>query len=224
MLRANFQHIRDLRPVFSCQFIKRITQSRHIQTTTVLGLKMNDSQDNFLKAALAMSEAKTLVVTAGAGIGVDSGLPDFRGPEGFWRAYPPLKKLGLTLPEMSTPAWFTDDPHFTWGFFGHRKNLYKATKPHKGFDILKNWADSMENGYFVFTSNVDGHFQKAGFDEDRVVECHGSINYLQQVNGRGKIWPFPDDQKVNVDENTLQAMDPLPTGPPGMLTLTRQKD
>lgn len=51
-------------------------------------------------AAKTITNAKALLITAGAGIGVDSGLPDFRGPEGFWKAYPPLKKRNLTLPEM----------------------------------------------------------------------------------------------------------------------------
>ena len=47
-----------------------------------------------------------LLVTAGAGMGVDSGLPDFRGTEGFWRSYPPLAELGLRFEEVANPAWF----------------------------------------------------------------------------------------------------------------------
>ena len=46
-----------------------------------------------ISASLKSSEC--LLVAAGAGIGVDSGLPDFRGHEGFWNAYPPLAKLGV---------------------------------------------------------------------------------------------------------------------------------
>ena len=167
------------------------------------------------RAAKAIKDAKAIIITAGAGIGVDSGLPDFRGPEGLWKAYPPLKKLGLTLPEMSTPRWFIEDPPFAWGFFGHRLQLYRSTKPHKGFQILKNWADSKPNGYFVFTSNVDGHFQKAGFSEERVVECHGSINYMQCIDGSGDTWPCAEE--VEVDEKTLNAKEPLPMGPPGII-------
>ena len=51
-------------------------------------------------AARAVDEAEALVVTAGAGMGVDSGLPDFRGPEGFWRAYPAFRELGLRFEEL----------------------------------------------------------------------------------------------------------------------------
>ena len=170
------------------------------------------------KAATAIKNAKALIITAGAGMGVDSGLPDFRGPEGFWKAYPPLKDKGIELAEMSNPQWFHNDPQFAWGFFGHRHNLYTKAEPHKGFQILKRWAFAKENGYFVYTSNVDGHFQRAGFSEENVVECHGSINFMQCVDPDSfsrDIWPTPKDQIKEIDVSTLRMSHPLPQGPPG---------
>ncbi len=170
-----------------------------------------------IKAADVIRKAKYLIITAGAGMGVDSGLPDFRGPEGFWRAYPPLRNKRLALENMSTPHWFDEDPKFAWGFFGHRFNLYKSTKPHKGFDILHKWCTSMDKGYFVFTSNVDGHFQKAGFPEDRVCECHGSINHFQccETLGSDQIWPAPEDTHFEVNMDEIRLTSGLPKGPPG---------
>ena len=73
----------------------------------------------------------------------------------------------------------------------------------------------MELGYFVFTSNVDGHFQKAGFPENKVVECHGSINFLQTTRGHPDLWPANDDFDIEINDDTLRALDPLPNGPPG---------
>jgi len=116
-------------------------------------------QKELRRAVDAIRQAKLLIFTSGAGMGVDSGLPDFRGPEGFWRAYPSLKERGLRLESMSTPHWFDSDPQFAWGFFGHRYNLYSKATPHKGYNIILNWARQMERGYFAFTSNVDGHLQ-----------------------------------------------------------------
>ena len=58
-------------------------------------------------------------------MGVDSGLPDFRGTQGFWRAYPLYAKLGLDFASMANPRWFTTDPAFAWGFYGHRLELYR---------------------------------------------------------------------------------------------------
>jgi NAD-dependent SIR2 family protein deacetylase len=62
---------------------------------------------------------------------------------------------------------------------GVRLKLYRETEPHAGFDLLRRWGESMPRGYFVFTSNVDGQFQKAGLHPNKIVECHGSIRHMQ---------------------------------------------
>src|SRR3954469_23658296 len=86
------------------------------------------------RAADAVKSAEQILITAGAGMGVDSGLPDFRGTDGFWRVYPPFKQLGLRFEQIANPKWFDADPHLAWGFYGHRLNLYRATTPHDGFE------------------------------------------------------------------------------------------
>src|SRR5215471_19378687 len=121
------------------------------------------------RAAAAIRGAEALLFTAGAGMGVDSGLPDFRGTQGFWRAYPPYEKLGLHFSALANPRWFATDPALAWGFYGHRRNLYRATRPHDGFRRLLRWAGRMRSGAFVFTSNVDHQFQLAGWDPERIV-------------------------------------------------------
>ena len=130
------------------------------------------------RAARAIERANAILIGAGAGMGVDSGLPDFRGDEGFWRAYPPYRHLGLSFVDLANPGWFERDPAFAWGFYGHRLNLYRETTPHDGFGILRRWSEQGRE-VFVFTSNVDGQFQKAGFGSAQIVECHGSLQYLQ---------------------------------------------
>lgn len=172
---------------------------------------MTDS--NLRHAAQAISEATALLVTAGAGMGVDSGLPDFRGNDGFWRAYPPFKKRGLSFVDMASPEWFDRDPAVAWGFYGHRLHLYRDTKPHGGFDILLRWAKRMPAGAFVFTSNVDGQFQRAGFRDDRIIECHGSIHHLQCASPCHQgLWDAAD-VNVDVDPTTFEASEPLPRCP-----------
>ncbi len=167
--------------------------------------------DDVARAARAIQGAGALLVTAGAGMGVDSGLPDFRGPEGFWRAYPPYQRLGLAFEDLASSHWFDRDPALAWGFYGHRLNLYRETTPHAGFGILRRWADRAARGAFTFTSNVDGHFQAAGFPEDRVHECHGAIRTLQCMRDCGL---FPaGDLTVFVDEATFRARPPFPACP-----------
>ena len=156
--------------------------------------------DEIKKAAVAIKEAEYLLITAGAGIGVDSGLPDFRGDEGFWRAYPIAKKLGLNFQALANPKWFEINPKLAWAFYGHRLNLYRNTTPHSGFKMLLN----LPHNKFVFTSNVDGQFQKAGFDDKKIVEIHGSIHYLQcSIPCSNDIWE--NNEKIEIDMEKFEA-------------------
>jgi NAD-dependent SIR2 family protein deacetylase len=85
------------------------------------------------RAALAISAADALLIGAGAGMGVDSGLPDFRGKKGFWRAYPPYQRLGLDFVSLANPRWFAEDATLASGFYGHQMGLYRQTTPHEGY-------------------------------------------------------------------------------------------
>ena len=67
-----------------------------------------DLDDTLLRAAELIAGADALLYCAGAGIGVDSGLPDFRGTEGFWRAYPPYRRLGPAFEVLADPVHFAD--------------------------------------------------------------------------------------------------------------------
>ena len=170
---------------------------------------MVTKQENVERAAEALANASALLITAGAGMGVDSGLPDFRGNNGFWNAYPALH--GYPFSAMANPEWFTKDPTRAWGFYGHRLNLYRDVTPHMGFSILKSFANRLQT--FVFTSNVDGQFQKAGFLEEQICECHGSIHWLQHLspNQHGsEIWSA-QEVEVEVNEEEVRAIGQLPS-------------
>ena len=130
-------------------------------------------------AAALIEQADAIIVAAGAGMGIDSGLPDFRGKDGFWRAYPALRHAGLDFYSIASPQAFHVSPEVAWGFYGHRLALYRRTRPHSGFEMLKRWGERLSHGVAVFTSTVDGQFQKAGFDPALIHECHGSIHHLQ---------------------------------------------
>ncbi len=157
-------------------------------------------------AAKRLMEADAIVILAGAGMGVDSGLPDFRGKEGFWEAYPMLKNHRLSFQDIANPESFKIRPTLAWGFYGHRLTLYRNTVPHNGFSILKAIAESKPDGYFVYTSNVDGQFQKAGFDDNRIVECHGSIHHLQYLDSQdGDKVISADAYEVVVNPETLRV-------------------
>lgn len=166
-----------------------------------------------LRAAQLLAQADALVVAAGAGMGVDSGLPDFRGNQGFWQAYPALGRARLDFTRVASPHTFAADPALAWGFYGHRLARYRRTQPHAGFALLQRLGQRMAQGSFVFTSNVDGQFQRAGWADDRIAECHGSIHWLQCTRPcGGAIWPATALQP-DIDEAACHWRGPLPTCP-----------
>jgi NAD-dependent SIR2 family protein deacetylase len=163
-----------------------------------------ETNELYARGAEAVRRASALVITAGAGMGVDSGLPDFRGDQGFWNAYPLYERLGISFVDAANPVHFEHDPAFGWGFYGHRTNLYRATTPHAGFQILMRWAERFRLPCFVVTSNVDGQFQKAGVPEERIVEVHGSIHHLQCCTPCGaEIWE--NREEIEVELATMRA-------------------
>jgi NAD-dependent SIR2 family protein deacetylase len=161
------------------------------------------------KAAKAIAESDSLLITAGAGMGVDSGLPDFRGKDGFWRAYPPMQKLGLEFSSVSTPSWFHKDPAFAFGFWKHHWQLYTSTKEHDGYHLLRRFADKKQRR-FVFTSNVDGHFERVFDVNNEIVECHGTVMCFQCCNAslgregcRDALWSSDAMKDVKFDEEVV---------------------
>ena len=70
------------------------------------------------QAAEWIKQADGVLITAGAGMGIDSGLPDFRGPGGFWSLYPALGKARIAFEAIANPVAFARDPRLAWGFYG----------------------------------------------------------------------------------------------------------
>lgn len=168
---------------------------------------------DYARCAELIAQADGLLITAGAGMGVDSGLPDFRGAQGFWGVYPALGRARIAFERIANPAAFTSNPRLAWGFYGHRLNLYRSTVPHAGFHILRQIGEQMPEGYFVFTSNVDGQFLKAGFDRSRINECHGSIHHLQCLAGCTEAIWAADDYRPEIDEEHCLLTSDFPKCP-----------
>jgi len=164
---------------------------------------MND-RDLIADAADLIAGADGLIITAGAGMGVDSGLPDFRGNGGFWKNYPTLAKAQIGFTDIARAETFEIDPKLAWGFYGHRLNLYRETAPHRGFSYLRTIWKQLVGGAFVYTSNVDGQFQKSGFKWNQIVECFGSIHLLQCQNTCCQdIWKATEFMPIVDEENCI---------------------
>ena len=176
-------------------------------------LDRDDLEKRFARCANLIEQAEGLLITAGAGLGVDAGLPDFRGKDGFWRTYPALGRARLHFQDVACPDAFRERPRLAWGFYGHRLKMYREAVPGPTLHILREIARRVPDGAFVFTSNVDGQFQQAGFAPGQVVECHGSIHYMQCLDGcMGEVWPA-DSWVPEVDEGACMLLNDLPRCP-----------
>ena len=135
------------------------------------------------------NDAEGIVKLAGAGMGVDSGLPDFRGDSGLWTA----AKENFT--KYSTARAFDDSPVTAWNFYIDRILSYGNIMPHRGFTNLLDLLKQHKKEYFVVTSNVDGHFQKAGYDPALIHEIHGDLRHTQCKNICSRnLYPMPKFQ------------------------------
>ncbi|MEX3686460.1 NAD-dependent deacetylase [Paraburkholderia sp. BR14263] len=167
------------------------------------------------RAADLVADADALIIAAGAGMSVDSGLPDFRGSRGVWTA---LDTPGATedgLRELLQGRCFTANPRKAMQFYGHALDVCRRTTPHQGYGLLLEWARKKTHGAFVYTSNVDGQFQAAGFAEARILECHGSIHHFQCARPCSpQIWPATGfDKSMHAAYSTLLPRCPRCGGP-----------
>ena len=89
---------------------------------------------------------------------------------------------------MASPSAFHSDPEFAWGFYGHRRALYRRTEPHAGFSVLADWLDGAPVAGLVATSNVDGHFHTAGNPDRKDLDEHQELYYpaiCRAINATG---------------------------------------
>lgn len=147
-------------------------------------------------------DADGIVILTGAGMGVDGGIPDFRGKSGVWTSD---KETFMKF--ASGPAW-EDHPLDTWNFYISRFLKYRDTVPHAGYYELLDLVKSLGKDYFVLTSNVDGHHKKAGYEWFHIYEIHGNLEHIQCSKlCCDDTYPMPEFTK------TLDTLDEAPQCP-----------
>ena len=115
-----------------------------------------------------IKDARTVVALTGAGISTESGIPDFRGPDGLWTKNPQAEKLShidhyMSDPDIRRLAWRTRLEHPSWTAPPNRGHLALAELERKGY--LQT----------LITQNIDGLHQKAGSPQGSLIEIHGTI-------------------------------------------------
>ena len=129
--------------------------------------------DTFLAEGLMAGGGVT--VLTGAGISAESGIPTFRGPEGYWTVgsdvYHPQ--------EIATRAMFARDPKMVWQFYLYRYGVCIRAKPNQGHTALVDMERLLPERFTLITQNVDGLHLRAGQTPDRTYQIHGNLSFVR---------------------------------------------
>jgi NAD-dependent deacetylase len=119
-----------------------------------------------------------IVVLTGAGISAESGMPTFRGEDGWWRNY--------RAEELATPEAFAKNPKLVWEWYDMRRKIIHECCPNPAHETMADMERYFENFQLV-TQNVDGLHKRAG--NENVIELHGNLWRVRCVE-EGKTYDF----------------------------------
>lgn len=146
---------------------------------------LSDLAVGIARARELIHAANHIVVLTGAGISTDSGIPDFRGPNGVWTKNPAAEKTA-TLP------YYLGDPAVrrrSWAGLAERAQ-WSSREPNAGHRALVH-LEARGKLALLITQNVDGLHLKAGTSRNRLVEIHGTLDEVGCMSC-GTRWPTLD--------------------------------
>jgi NAD-dependent deacetylase len=127
------------------------------------------------KAAVADRREGGVVVLTGAGVSAESGIPTFRGKEGYWtvgaREYHPQ--------ELATFEAFSAMPWEVWAWYLYRRGVCRAAEPNAAHRAIVRWDEGLGERFALITQNVDGLHRRAGSPTARTFPIHGDIGLMR---------------------------------------------
>lgn len=136
--------------------------------------------DNLKQAKREIKNTDALLVIAGAGMSVDSGIFTYRGTNGIWNRSIKIGNESYRYDEISSLDMWKKYPELAWGFKSNFYNMMINSEPHEGYYTLLNFVkNKLNDNYFICTSNIDNYFERSGFDTSKIYEVHGTMKYLQ---------------------------------------------
>ncbi len=107
-----------------------------------------------------------IFVITGAGVSAESGIPTFRGKDGYWRNLDPAK--------LATPEAFARDPELVWEWYRERRQRIRNAQPNAAHVAITRLAQIADE-FLLVTQNVDGLHKRAGLPKEKMVQIHGDI-------------------------------------------------
>lgn len=128
-----------------------------------------------LKHALTRAHDKRVVFLTGAGISAESGIPTFRGQEGYWT----VGSVNYHPEEMGTNRAFTQMPDEVWCWYLYRRTVCNRAQPNIAHQLLAKLEEKLGQRFLLVTQNVDGLHLRAGNSLERTYQVHGNTNYMR---------------------------------------------
>ena len=116
-----------------------------------------------------------MTVLSGAGISAESGIPTFRGPEGYWK----VGSKEYRPEEMATFSMFQQAPWEVWSWYLYRRRVCSLAGPNPGHFGVSTLETILGDRFRLITQNVDGLHLLAGNTEERTFQIHGNIHYMR---------------------------------------------
>ena len=136
------------------------------------------------------AESGPLVVLTGAGISAESGVPTFRGPEGYWT----IGSEDYRPEQLATMATFRRMPEDVWSWYLYRRSVCQAAEPNAAHRALAELEHAVGDGLRLVTQNVDGLHLRAGNTLDRTFQIHGNLDFVRCASDcTAEIFAFPPD-------------------------------
>jgi NAD-dependent deacetylase len=164
-----------------------------------------DMDDRLIEelAALARSEGR-LVVLTGAGISAESGIPTFRGPEGYWT----VGSKEYRPEEMATWSMFQQRPDEVWQWYLYRRGICNRAEPNPGHEAAARMEALLGDRFLLITQNVDGLHLRAGSTPERTYEIHGNIHRMRcSKDCSREVFPMPEALPVKEKHQSLDDAD-----------------
>jgi NAD-dependent deacetylase len=120
-----------------------------------------------------------IVFLTGAGISAESGIPTFRGPEGYWR----VGSTNYQPAQMATATAFASMPDEVWRWYLFRRCVCRAAVPNPAHRALAELDGRLGERFRLVTQNVDGLHLRAGGDPSRIHQIHGNLDFARCVRG-----------------------------------------
>ena len=131
--------------------------------------------------------AGPIVFLTGAGISAESGIPTFRGPEGYWT----IGSRNFHPTEMATRRAFAEMPEEVWAWYLFRRSVCRAAAPNAAHLALAELEAKLGDRFRLVTQNVDGLHLRAGNTLARTWQIHGNVDYLRCFDECPAVAPMP---------------------------------